>query len=61
MCTSRIDFDVFTGRLPNQGYFQGIYCNKQTTFFIYSIATPAETIVFTQFVVLQYIQLSPWK
>jgi len=27
MCIGRIDFDVTTGRLQNQGHFQVIYCN----------------------------------
>jgi len=44
MCTSRTDFDVTTARLQNKGYFQGVHCNTTVT------------IVFTQFVVLQYMQ-----
>jgi len=27
MCKGRTDFDVTIGRLQNQGYFQGDYCN----------------------------------
>jgi len=55
MGTGQTDFDVTMGllyylisRLRKQGYFQGVYCNT-------------ETIVYTQFVVLQYIQKTARK
>jgi len=52
MCTDRTDFDVTTGKLQNQGYFQRGYF--QTIVCTYNIATP-QTIVFTQSVVWQAI------
>jgi len=48
MCAGRADFDVTTGQLQNQGYFQGVYCNAHTI--VYNIAT-SQTID-----LLQHIQ-----
>jgi len=50
-------FDVTTSttQLPNQGYFSYYKCSTADHHFYKNNATP-KAIVFTQFVVLQYIQ-----
>jgi len=64
LCTCQTDFDVTMGQidfyitmvqLQNQCYFQGVYCNTAYHNFSFNIAIP-QTSVFTQFVVLHYIQ-----
>jgi len=53
ICTGRTDFDVTTGRLQNQGISREFIATLQTI----NIAIP-QTIVFTQFVMLQYIKIT---
>jgi len=59
MPTGRTDFDVITGRLQNQVFFQKVYCTPQTI--VFADYLTLQTIILIQFVVLQYSLWTPWK